>query len=196
MKRIPVLAMIAVFAGVAQTANAQISALPDTSKMAYNEISTKMKVYVFPAKGQSQSQQKKDEFECYKWAMDQSGVDPLNPPKVKPDSVDTRPDGTAARSATRGALVGLAIGSVSGNAGEGAANDIPLYIAGRSKGGVRVLLARENTLKRSNGSKIGDRPIIGSNPRPLSRSRWRGPESSPQRHRPRRRCPFIRAGVT
>jgi hypothetical protein len=56
--------------------------LPDTAKMTYNQISQACKLYVFPSKGQSQQQQKKDEFECYKWAMEQSGVDPFNLPKV------------------------------------------------------------------------------------------------------------------
>ncbi|HEY6506356.1 MAG TPA: hypothetical protein VIZ28_20415, partial [Chitinophagaceae bacterium] len=43
-----------------------VASLPDTSKMTYNQISTKLGLYVFPAKGQSQQQQKIDEFECYK----------------------------------------------------------------------------------------------------------------------------------
>ena len=123
--------LLASIMGAANAVSAQ--ALPDTSKLAYNDLSNKMKVYVFPAKGQSQDQQKKDEFECYKWAMDQSGVDPLNPPKVKADSVSTKADGTAARSAAKGALVGLAIGSVSGNAGEGAAIGAGLGAAGGAR---------------------------------------------------------------
>jgi len=102
-------------------AMAQVKSLPDTSKMAYNEISSKLKLFAFPAKNQSQAQQKTDEFECYKWAMEQSGIDPLQPPKVEAEKVNTAPDGTAGKGAAKGALVGLAIGSVSGNAGEGAA---------------------------------------------------------------------------
>ena len=39
--------------------------LPDTAKMTYNQISQQMKLYVYPAKGQSKQQQKEDEFECY-----------------------------------------------------------------------------------------------------------------------------------
>jgi hypothetical protein len=70
--------------GFSQTAFAQAPpALPDTSKMTYNQISTGLKLYVFPAKGQGKQKQKEDEFECYKWAMEQSGIDPLNLPKVE-----------------------------------------------------------------------------------------------------------------
>ena len=58
-------------------------ALPDTSKMSYNQISQQAKLYVYPAKGQNKQQQKSDEFECYKWAVEQSGIDPLNLPKVE-----------------------------------------------------------------------------------------------------------------
>ena len=32
--------------------------LPDTAKMTYNQISQQMKLYVYPAKGQSKQQQK------------------------------------------------------------------------------------------------------------------------------------------
>jgi hypothetical protein len=32
---------------------------------------------VFPAKGQSQEQMEKDKFECYGWAKQQTGFDPM-----------------------------------------------------------------------------------------------------------------------
>ena len=34
--------------------------------------------YVYPQKGQSAEQQEKDEFDCFKWAKQQSGFDPMN----------------------------------------------------------------------------------------------------------------------
>src|SRR5215208_7231719 len=59
------------------------------------------------------------------------------------------------------------------DASEGAASNISLYIGWLFEvRGVRVLFAREHTLRRSIGSKVGDRAVIGSNPRPLWRSRW------------------------
>ena len=96
-------------------------ALPDTSKMTYNQLSSTLKLYVYPAKGQNQQQQKKDEFECYKWAMEQSGIDPLNPPKVEAAPAQTGPTGGAVRGAAKGAAAGVAIGAIAGDAGEGAA---------------------------------------------------------------------------
>jgi hypothetical protein len=38
------------------------------------------KVFVYPQKGQSTEQQKKDSYECYEWAKTQSGVDPSAAP--------------------------------------------------------------------------------------------------------------------
>ena len=96
-------------------------ALPDTSKMTYNQISTGLKLYVFPAKGQSKQQQKADEFECYKWAMETSGIDPLNLPKVQAPPPQTGPTGGAVKGAAKGAAAGVAIGAITGNAGTGAA---------------------------------------------------------------------------
>src|SRR3954447_24717013 len=99
----------------------QPPSLPDTSKMAYNQISSGLKLYVFPAKEQNQQQQKADEFECYKWAMQQSGIDPLNLPKVQAAPAQTGPTGGAVKGAARGAAAGVAIGAIAGDAGKGAA---------------------------------------------------------------------------
>lgn len=118
-----------------ETLNAQTTSLPDTSKMTYNQISTGLKLYAFPAKGQSQQKQKQDEFECYKWAMDQSGIDPLNLPKVEAKPVETGPDGSAVRGAARGAAAGAAIGAIAGDTGEGAAiGAVTGALAGRRAG--------------------------------------------------------------
>ena len=39
--------------------------------------------YIYPAKGQSPEQQKRDESACYSWAVEQSGFDPAKPPPPK-----------------------------------------------------------------------------------------------------------------
>jgi len=81
----------------------------------------KIDLYVFPANGQSTEQLNKDETECYQWAVKESGVDPLNLPKVEAAQVETGPDGSAIKGAARGAAAGAAIGAIAGDAGEGAA---------------------------------------------------------------------------
>ena len=95
--------------------------LPDTSKMAYNAISQQMKLYVYPTKGQSKQKQKEEEFECYKWAVEQSGIDPLNLPKVEAAPPQSGPTGAGVVGAAKGAAAGAAIGSISGDMGKGAA---------------------------------------------------------------------------
>ena len=122
-----------------QTANAQTtSTIPDTSKLNYNQVSSGLKLFVYPAKGQTQQQQKMDEVECYKWAMGHSGIDPLNLPK--PDSVvaQSGPTGGAAKGAAKGAAAGAAVGAIAGDAGEGAA-------IGAAAGGARGRRASSST---------------------------------------------------
>jgi hypothetical protein len=107
--------------GVCNKAFSQLKTLPDTSKMAYNTISKGLGLYAFPSKGQSQQKQKEDEFECYKWASEQSGIDPANPPKVEAAPVESGPNGSMVKGAAGGAAAGAAIGAIAGDAGEGAA---------------------------------------------------------------------------
>jgi hypothetical protein len=95
--------------------------LPDTAKMTYNQIFQQMKLYVFPSKNQTKQQQKEDEFECYKWAVEQSGIDPLNLPKVEAPPPQTGPTGGAVKGAAKGAAAGAAIGAIASDAGKGAA---------------------------------------------------------------------------
>lgn len=124
--------------GFTQTILAQTTPLPttlDPSKMTYNQISQSLKLFVYPSKGQSQDKQKADEFECYKWAVEQSGVDPMNMTKTQAPPPQEGPTGAGVGGAAKGALVGTAIGAVSGNAGQGAAvGAIAGGVAGRRKG--------------------------------------------------------------
>jgi hypothetical protein len=79
--------------------------------------------FVYPAKGQSAEQQKKDESECYTWAVQQSKYDPANPPQLtagakSPTTATGTTPGAGVRGAARGAVVGELVG---GDAGAGAA---------------------------------------------------------------------------
>lgn len=115
--------------------NAATPALPDTTKMTYNQISQGLKLFVYPSNGQSKQQQKEDEFDCYKWAVEQSGIDPLNLPKVEAAPVQSGPTGGAVVGAAKGAAAGAAIGAITGDAGQGAAvGAVVGGMAGRRKG--------------------------------------------------------------
>lgn len=84
-------------------------------------IATGLGLYVFPSNEQSQETMDADEIACYKWAKEQTGVDPINPPQVKAAEVDRGPDGSAVVGGAKGAAAGAAIGAIAGDAGKGAA---------------------------------------------------------------------------
>jgi hypothetical protein len=152
MKPLFACVLLFIVAGCYTSVSAQaIKSLPDTSKMAYNEISKRMKLVVFPAKSQSQQKQKQDEFECYKWAADQSGVDPLNPPKVEAAPVQTGPDGSAVVGSAKGAAAGVAIGAIAGDAGKGAAiGAVAGGLAGHRKGKMKQQQAAQQSQATAN----------------------------------------------
>jgi len=77
---------------------------------------------VYPAKGQSADQQKKDEGECHSWAVGQSKYDPANPPPPATAKPPTTATGTTPGAGARGAARGAVVGEiVSDDAGAGAA---------------------------------------------------------------------------
>ncbi|MEE9168341.1 MAG: glycine zipper family protein [bacterium] len=75
-------------------------------------------MFVYPTQGQSQRQQDRDEFECYKWAMDRTGVNPAN---LGQTQVQSSEGGEVLRGAAGGAALGAVGGAIGGNAGKGAA---------------------------------------------------------------------------
>ena|SRR5438045_127468 len=78
--------------------------------------------YVYPSKGQNAEQQKKDEGECYTWAVQQSGYDPAKPPPAQPAAqAPTTATGTTPGAGARGAARGAVVGGIVGDAGAGAA---------------------------------------------------------------------------
>jgi hypothetical protein len=90
---------------------------------------------IYPSKGQTPQQQEKDRYQCYNWAKQNSGFDPMAPiqPTAPPPPAQAAQGGVG-KGAAVGALGGLAIGSLSGNAGKGAAAGA---IGGGLMGGMR-----------------------------------------------------------
>ena len=92
------------------------------SLFAQQSISSSLGIVPYPSKGQSAAQQNKDEGECYAWAKQQTGIDPVAVASAPPP-----PSGPAAggwervRGAARGAAGGAAVGAITGDAGKGAA---------------------------------------------------------------------------
>jgi hypothetical protein len=79
--------------------------------------------FVYPEKGQSPEQMEKDKFDCYKWAKQQTGFDPMQAPQAAPAPPPSSPQhqGQVVQGAAKGAAVGAIGGAVAGDAGKGAA---------------------------------------------------------------------------
>jgi hypothetical protein len=86
-------------------------------------------LFVYPASGQDAARQGTDEDECYLWAGQQTGIDPMAAPT--PVQAAEVPKGGAIKGAAGGAVVGTAVGAIVGETGEGAAVGA---VAGAAKG--------------------------------------------------------------
>jgi hypothetical protein len=98
------------------------------------------KPVIYPAKGQTAQQQASDDGACYGWAKQNTGIDPAALAQSPPPQ-QTGPatgGGERVQGAARGALGGLAIGAIAGDAGQGAAIGA---VVGTMAGGHR---ARQN----------------------------------------------------
>ena len=104
----------------AQEATETQAALPD--------VTTPLGLFVYPANEQDAYQQSMDELECYAWAQEQSGVNPMNidanaeaaAAAARKETADAT-TGAAVGGAARGAVGGAAVGAIAGDAGKGAA---------------------------------------------------------------------------
>ena len=88
---------------------------------AFAASSYAQKPIVYPAKGQSAEQKKKDDKACMAWAKEDTGIDPAA--AAAPPPQQTGPavgGGERARGAARGAVGGAVIGGIAGDAGTGA----------------------------------------------------------------------------
>jgi hypothetical protein len=88
---------------------------------------------VYPAKGQSQTQQDKDRYECHTWAVKETGFDPSKPQATTSNSAGSQQYQSSQphvlKGAGRGAALGAVGGAITGNTGKGAA-------AGAAMGGL------------------------------------------------------------
>lgn len=107
------------------------------------DVTSGLGMFVYPANGQDEHQQSMDELECYAWAQDQSGVNPMSidanaeaaAAAARKETADAT-TGAAVGGAARGAVAGVAIGAIAGDAGTGAA-------IGAVAGGVRGRRAKK-----------------------------------------------------
>ena len=77
-------------------------------------------IIAYPMQGQGPEQQQRDRYDCYNWAVQQTGYDP----QAQPLYGSTAPPpvgGGVFKGAFGGAALGAVGGAIGGNAGEGAA---------------------------------------------------------------------------
>ena len=116
-------------------------------------LSSSLGVVAYPSKGQSAQQQSKDEGECFAWAKQQTGIDP-----VAVASAPTQQPGPAAgggervRGAARGAAGGAAIGAIAGDTGKGAGIGA---VAGTMAGGRQARKNKEAKQQQAEQAKAG-----------------------------------------
>jgi hypothetical protein len=75
---------------------------------------------VYPAKGQSSTQQQKDQGQCNSWAKSNTGIDPAKLPPPAQAQGPAVGGGERAKGAARGAVGGAAVGAITGDTGKGA----------------------------------------------------------------------------
>lgn len=133
MKNIKSLIILALAFVSFSNVEAQEKSTPEVNS---NSLTKSLDLFVFPAKGQDKKQQDADQLECYRWAKEQTGYDPMNPTKVEAKAANTDLNGSAVVGAAGGAAAGAAIGAIAGDAGKGAA-------IGAVVGGLRGRRARK-----------------------------------------------------
>jgi len=122
-----------VIAGAQGTQQPPPAAAPQQAP-AQDSLSQSLGVYAFPAKQQTKEVQNKDEYDCYQWAKQNSGIDPLKPAQPAQQQQAPQKRGGAVRGAAKGAVMGTAVGAISGDTGKGAAIGAVVGGAGGASG--------------------------------------------------------------
>jgi hypothetical protein len=69
-------------------------------------------VYFYPTRGQSEQQQDRDRYECYLWAVKQSGFDPGQAQLAPHQRIEVKPAAPSGTDTVAGAATGAVIGSI------------------------------------------------------------------------------------
>lgn len=104
-------------------------------------------VYFYPTAGQSPQQQARDRYECYLWAVKESGFDPSQSSLAPPRRVVVEPRPPAGTDTAVGAVTGAAVGAAVARPRDAGAGAIVGAVAGAVLGAAsdasRVAEARD-----------------------------------------------------
>ena len=123
-------------------------------------LAATMDVYVFPAEGQTASEQSVAEADCYTWAVQNTGKDPFELSKQAEQQQQQAAQaqqeasqvgqGAGASGAVHGAAAGALVGAIAGDAGKGAAYGAAAgVVAGRRRGRQANAQAQDQVEKQS-----------------------------------------------
>ena len=118
------LILLALLALVLQNASCARPASQQFQVIENGEPTYLTRVYFYPMRGQSPAQQERDHYECYLWAVKQSGFDPSKSQLAPHQQVVVVPQPPAGQDTAAGAVTGALIGAVAGaphHSAEGAA---------------------------------------------------------------------------
>jgi OmpA family protein len=114
--------------------------------------------FIYPKNNQTPDQQKKDEFDCHNWAVQQTGFDPIAASQQGaaaplPTGPAQAESGSGLRGAAKGAAAGAAIGAIAGDAGKGAAIGAAAGgIGGRTRSKNRAQDAQSQQIAQANAA--------------------------------------------
>ena len=121
------------------------------SASAQQSIASSLGVIPYPSKGQSMTKQHQDEGECYAWAKQQTGIDPIAVASAPPPpSGPAVGGGERVRGAARGAAGGAIIGSIAGDTSDGVSVGA---VAGAMAGGRQARQNKQTKAQQTQDAK-------------------------------------------
>jgi hypothetical protein len=91
-------------------------------------------VYFYPTRGQNADQQERDRYECYLWAVKQSGFDPSQPNLAPHQRIEVVPQTPPGQDTAVGAVTGAVIGAVVASPGRSAEGAVVGAVVGTIAG--------------------------------------------------------------
>ncbi|HCU53632.1 MAG TPA: glycine zipper family protein [Gammaproteobacteria bacterium] len=91
-------------------------------------------VYFYPTRGQNADQQERDRYECYLWAVKQSGFDPSQPNLAPHQRIEVVPQIPPGQDTAVGAVTGAVIGAVVASPGHSAEGAVVGAVVGTIAG--------------------------------------------------------------
>src|SRR5437868_764671 len=108
--KLTVIAVALALPAVARAQGTQSAPAPAAVSAAQKSLSQQWGLSVFPAKNQTKEVQDKDEYDCYQWSKQNTGIDPLAPGQSASTQPATQQAGGAVKGAAKGAAAGAVVG--------------------------------------------------------------------------------------